>query len=73
MEYNEFGKGFNGNINNLYPYNPQQTAPAAQYNPRNWRALFSAKNTLKSFNDLKSETDNKTINFFTNSVTNNIK
>ena len=73
MEYNEFGKGFNGNINNLYPYNPQQTAPATQYNPRNWRALFSAKNTLKSFSDLKSETDNKTINFFTNSVTNNIK
>jgi len=73
MEYNEFTKGFNGNINNLYPYNPQQTAPAAQYNPRNWRAMFSAKNTLKAFSDLKSETDNKTINFFTNSVTNNIK
>lgn len=73
MEYNEFGKGFNGNINNLYPYNPQQTAPAAQYNPRNWRGMFSAKNTLKPFSDLKSETDTKTINFFTNSVTNNIK
>jgi hypothetical protein len=73
MEYNEFTKSFNGNINNLYPYNPQQTAPIAQYNPRNWRGMFSAKNTLKPFSDLKTETDNKTINFFTNSVTNNIK
>ena len=73
VEYNEFSKTFNGNINSLYPYNPQQTAPAAQYNPRNWRGMFSAKNTLRSFDDLKTETNNKTINYFTNSVTNNIK
>lgn len=73
VEYNEFAKVFNGNINSLYPYNPQQTAPIAQYNPRNWRGMFSAKNTLKSFDDLKSETNNKTINYFTTSVTNNIK
>ncbi|MBA2610378.1 MAG: hypothetical protein H0U95_00300 [Bacteroidetes bacterium] len=73
MEYNEFSKSFNGNINNLFPYNPQQTAPSAQYNPRNWRSMFQAKNTLKSFDDLKGETNGKAINFFTSSVTNNIK
>ncbi|MDP3557528.1 MAG: hypothetical protein Q8T03_09150 [Bacteroidota bacterium] len=73
MEYNEFTKGFNGNINSVFPYNPQQTAPAARYNPRNWRGMFSAKNTLKSFDDLKTETNNKTIDFFTTSVINNIK
>lgn len=73
MEYNEFTKSFNGNINNLFPYNPHQTAPAAQYNPRSWRSMFQAKNTLKSFDELKSETNSKAINFFTTSVSNNIK
>lgn len=73
FEYNEFAKTFNGNINSIYPYNPQQTAVMAQYNPRNWRGKFTAKNTLKSFDDLKDETNTKAINFFTNSVTNNIK
>lgn len=73
MEYNEFAKTFNGNMNSLFPYNPQQTAAAAQYNPKNWRGMFTAKNTLKSFEDLKDETNNKTVNFFTNSVLNNIK
>lgn len=73
MEYNEFAKTFNGNTNTLFPYNPQQTAPAAQYNPRNWRGMFTAKNTLKSFDDLKDETNNKTVNFFTTSILNGIK
>ena len=49
MEYNEFVKTFTGNINSVFPYNPQQTAITAQYNPRNWRGLFTAKNTLKPF------------------------
>ena len=73
MEYNEFAKGYNGNVNTLFPYNPQQTAPTAQYNPRNWRGLFTGKSTLKSFDELKTETNNKAVNFFTTSVTNNIK
>ncbi|MBA3682310.1 MAG: hypothetical protein H0W73_14295 [Bacteroidetes bacterium] len=73
MEYNEFAKTFSGNTNTLFPYNPQQTAGAAQYNPKNWRGMFTAKNTLKSFEELKSDVNNKTVNFFTSSVLNNIK
>ncbi|MEO6306027.1 MAG: hypothetical protein ABIP51_22965 [Bacteroidia bacterium] len=73
MQYNEFQKAFNGNVNNLFPYNPQQTAPTAQYNPRDWRGLFTAKSTLKSFDELKGEANNKAIDFFSSSVINNIK
>lgn len=73
MQYNEFQKSFNGNINSLYPYNPQQTAPTAQYNPRDWRGLFSAKNTLKSFDELKTDANNKAVDYFISTVTNNIK
>jgi hypothetical protein len=35
--------------------------------------MFSAKSTLRTFDDLKTETNNKTINYFTTTVTNNIK
>ena len=73
IEYNEFARNFNGNINNLYPYNPLQTAPAARYNPKGWRGLFSAKSTLKPFEELRSETINKTITIFATSVSNNMK
>ena len=73
IEYNEFSKPFNGNVNSLYPYNPQITAPIAQYNPNNWRKGFSANTTLKSMDVLKDETNNHTINLFSNSVTNYIK
>ena len=73
IEYNEFARNYNGNINNLYPYNPLQTAPAGRYNPKAWRGLFSAKSTLKSFEELRSETINKTITIFTTSVSNNMK
>lgn len=65
VEYQEFAKTFNGNINSLYPYNPQQTAPAAQYNPRTWRTLFSARNTLKTFEELKNDAYNQNFNLFT--------
>ena len=74
VEYNEFLKSNNNiNINTLFPYNPQQTAPVAQYNPRNWRALFSANSNLKSMDELKTETHNKTINAFINSISTYIK
>jgi hypothetical protein len=74
VEYNEFNQKFNqNNLNNLFPYNPAQTAPVAQYNPNNWRKLFSANPNLKSFDQLKSEALNQTVNIFTNSVINNIK
>ncbi len=64
IEYQEFLRNFNGNINSLFPYNPQQTAPAQQYSPRNWRSSFSARNSLKTFDELKNEAHSKTINIF---------
>lgn len=73
IEYNEFARSYNGNINNLYPYNPQNTAPAARYNPSNWRKLFNSKSELKGMEQLKEEANNKTIQQFSNSVTSNIK
>jgi len=73
VEYNEFYKSFNGNINTLYPYNPQQMAPAARYNPNNWRKNFSANSTLKTFEQLKDEANSKAINLFSSTILNNIK
>jgi hypothetical protein len=73
VEYNEFQRPYNGNINQLYPYNPQQTAPLAQYNPGSWRKAFTANSTLKTFDQLKDDANNKTINIFSSSVLNNIK
>jgi hypothetical protein len=73
-EYNEFSQRFNqNNLNNLFPYNPSQTGPAGQYNPNNWRKLFSASTELKSFDQLKSEALNQTVNMFANSINSNIK
>jgi len=70
IEYQEFARSFNGNINNLFPYNPKQTSPLGQYNARNWRNLFSARNSLKTFEELKNEAYTKTINLFTTSAAN---
>jgi hypothetical protein len=73
IEFNEFAKQYGGNINTLFPYNPDQTAPAARYNPSNWRKQFSANSQLRTFDQLKVETNNKTISFFSNSILNNIR
>lgn len=73
VEYNEFTKNFGGNLNNLFPYNPQQVAPIAQYYPTQWRKLFSANSTLKTFDVLKTEAYDQTVNLFSNSVLTNIK
>ncbi len=73
IEYNEFAKSYGGNINSIFPYNPQQTAAIAQYNPNNWRKGFSANTNLKSFEQLKEEVNTKTINLFSSSILNNIK
>jgi len=73
IEYNEFARNFKGNLNNLFPYNPEQTAPVAQYNPSSWRKLFSANSTLKTFDELKEEANNQAVKLFQNSVTTNIK
>ncbi len=68
VEYQEFYKSFNGNMNTLYPYNPQQTAAANQFNPRAWRNLYSARNSLKSFDELKTDVLNQNLNLFINSA-----
>jgi hypothetical protein len=74
VEYNEFAKSFNSNnLNNLFPYHPGQVAPVAQYNPSKWRQLFSANATLKSFEVLKGEANNKAVDLFSNSILTNIK
>ncbi len=70
VEYQEFARTFNGNINTLYPYNPQQTAPANQFGPNAWRNMFSARNSLKTFEELKNDAYNKTLNLFVNSAAN---
>ena len=36
----------------------------ARYNPRNWRSMFSARNTLKSFEELKGEALKQNLNVF---------
>ncbi|MBA3663576.1 MAG: hypothetical protein H0W61_05125 [Bacteroidetes bacterium] len=74
VEYNEFSRNFNqNNLNNLYPYNPQQTSVLAQYNPTKWRQLFSANAVLKTFDVLKSEANDHAVTLFSNSVLTNIK
>ncbi len=68
IEYQEFTKKFTGNINKLYPYNPQQTVGTLQYSPRTWRNLFSARTTLKSAEELKNDVYNQNINLFLNTA-----
>ncbi len=68
IEYQEFHHQFSGNINNLYPYNPAQTAVLAQYNARNWRGLFSARSTLKDMSELRTNAYNQALNVFINSA-----
>jgi hypothetical protein len=70
VEYQEFQRAFQGNINTLYPYNPQQTAPMARYNPKNWRGLFSARNNLKTFEELKTEALNQNLDLFSRTANN---
>jgi hypothetical protein len=68
VEYQEFAQPFKNNINNLYPYNPQQTAITAQYNAKTWRNSFSARNTLKSQEELKTDVFNQNIKLFISST-----
>lgn len=64
VEYHEFARKFTGNISSLFPYNPLQVTQALRYNVRNWRDLFSARNSLKTFEELKSDVYNQNINVF---------
>jgi hypothetical protein len=74
VEFNEFSKPFpEKNLNNLFPYNPQQTAPAAQFNPNGWRNLFSANKQLKTYEQLLQESNDKTVKLFESTVISNMK
>lgn len=64
VEYQEFIRRFSGNINTLYPYNPARTPVIQQLNPGPWRNLFSARNTLKTFEELKSNANQQAVNLF---------
>jgi hypothetical protein len=55
-------------VNNYFPYNPLLTNPVSQYNPSAWRNGFTNRKELKSFTDLKNETDKKVIVLFTNTL-----
>jgi tetratricopeptide (TPR) repeat protein len=66
VEYNEFARRFTGNINTVFPYNPQQVAPIARYSPKNFRNGFTARSDLKSIEDLKTDVLNQTVRFFSN-------
>lgn len=68
IEYQEFAQRYNGNINNLYPYNPDITPGIGRYNPRAWRQLFSARNNLKTFEELQNEATEQTLKVFVNSA-----
>ncbi len=67
VEFQEFAKRFNGNINTLFPYDPSKTPLIQQGNPGPWRNLFSARNTLKTFEELKANANAQTVNLFINS------
>jgi hypothetical protein len=70
IEYNEFSKRFTGNINMLFPYNPQQVAPIARYSPKAWRNQFSARNELRSYDELKNEALRQATDLFSHSASN---
>lgn len=73
VEYNEFVKQYNGNINNIYPNNPNLSMATGIKNTNNWRKLFSANKTLKSIEVLKSENQSKNVDFFMGTVKQNLK
>lgn len=68
VEYNEFQRTFNGNINKIFPYNPSVIAPAARYNPASFRKAFTARSELKSFEVLRTEALTQAANYFRNSA-----
>ncbi len=64
VEYQEFARKFTGDINTLFPNNPQQAPLMGQINARNWRNLFSARSNLKTFEELKSDAYSQNIKVF---------
>jgi hypothetical protein len=70
VEYNEFARKFTGNINTLFPYNPQKVPVLGRYSPKTWRGSFSARSELRPFDELKAEVLDKTVKLFTSTAGN---
>lgn len=68
VEYQEFARRFTGNINTLFPYDPEKQPIFQQYNPNPWRKQFSARTSLKSFDELRNDAHNQNINAFINTA-----
>lgn len=64
VEYQEFARKFTGDINKLFPYHPQKTPLLQQSNARSWRNQFSARTSLKTFEELKNDAYNQNISLF---------
>ncbi|MBL7918027.1 MAG: hypothetical protein JNM96_06495, partial [Bacteroidia bacterium] len=73
VEYNEFTQKPGGRMEDYFPYNPQATAPISQYNPKNWRAMFTANKTLKTETELENLTNTETIKVFEKTLSNYVK
>jgi hypothetical protein len=68
VEYNEFARPFNSNINALYPYNPQIVPALGRYNPKPFRNNFTARKELRGFEELKNEAQAQTVKIFVNTA-----
>ena len=73
VEYNEFAAPPKGNINDYFPYNPQTTLPINQFNPKNWRNLFSANKTVKTEQELEAAAHQETVKQFNQTISNYVK
>lgn len=73
VEYNEFYTAPKGQLDDYWPYNPQATAPLAQYNPKNWRKLFTASKTIKTEQELETMANQEAIKIFSQTLTNYVK
>ena len=68
IEYNEFTRPFEGDISSLYSTNTPMNNVFAKLAMNKWRNSFTARNTLKSMDELKNNTYSQNINLFKNSL-----
>jgi len=73
VEYNEFTSAPKGSLDDYWPYNPQATSPLAQYNPKNWRLLFTANKVLKTEQELENNANDEAIKVFSQTLSNYLK
>jgi hypothetical protein len=73
VEYNEFTYAPKASIDDYFPYNPQATAGINQFNPRNWRKLFTANKVVKTEQELENLTHQESIKLFTQTLNNYVK